>query len=99
MPRALAMRTCVRLRARRSPCKVISSAMSVAARRSILLRRAGLTPFIFCSRVFMALPSYLLQTGQMALKPLVGLGNELAVEPSFAAARFVTADQKNGTPL
>src|SRR6266404_8224743 len=57
MPSAFAIRTCVSLRACRSSCKVISSAIRTAARASILFRRAEPICPIFWVRVFIPISS------------------------------------------
>src|SRR5436853_7804912 len=91
------MWTWVSLRARRSSCSVISSAMRWAARASTFLRRAGLNAFLIRSRFVMALLPFLLlfDPGDMGVEAFIGLLDQLTIELFFAAARFVTGKARN----
>ena len=71
-PSLFARRTCVMARARRSSCNVISSAISVAARFSILRRRlAGKLDNVADVQGHDLFP-FLLNTLKMGVKSLVG---------------------------
>jgi hypothetical protein len=57
--------------------------MRIAARASTFFRRAEPIPFIFWSSVFMASTSFLLQTGQMAIKPFISSRYELPIKSTL----------------